>query len=254
MSSSDSPPQDLTLIDASRLATWFSIVTVLFRCPPTPDLCNETSPFLCKYYFQAKQIVTPHVQPYYNKYAAPYVEVAQPYYDAVNHKVITPASAYALQYGGPYVEQAREYGHAQWEKNGQPQLVQLQGLAQANYDKAVAPYLAQAGDALGPYYDLAKTQGSQFYDQYLLPGYTFVQPYAAQGYDVASDFTTTTALPTAYWAWGKTYAFIDTAVWPQVRIVYLDNVEPQLVRIGERLGRYKNKVKSSPKSSKVTDR
>lgn len=236
------------------MATWFSIITVLFRCPSTLDLCDENSPFLCKYYFQAKHVVAPHLQPYYNKYAAPYVEVAQPYYDTVNNKVITPASAYAVQYGGPYVEQARDFGYAQWEQNGQPQLVKLQTLAQANYDKTVAPYLEQAGDALGPYYEVAKSRGSEVYDQYLQPAYTFIQPYALQGYDVASDFTTTTALPTAYWAWGKTYAFLDTAVWPQVRIVYLENVEPQLVRIGERLGRYKNKVKPNTKSSKVDDR
>lgn len=228
---------------------------MLFRCPPTLDACDETSPFICKYYFQTKEVVSPHVQPYYAKYAAPYVEVAQPYYDTLNNQVITPASAYAVQYGGPYVQQASDYAHAQWEKNGQPQLVKLQNLAKTNYDKTVAPYLNQAGDALGPYYEIAKTQSSQIYDQYLLPGYTFVQPYAAQGYEVAADFTTTTALPTAYWAWGKTHAFLDTAVWPQLRIVYLENVEPQLVRIGERLGRYKNKVKSKSNANgpKVSD-
>lgn len=230
---------------------------MLFRCPPTLDACDETSPFICKYYFQTKEVVAPHVQPYYAKYAAPYVEVAQPYYDTLNNQVITPASAYAVQYGGPYVQQASDYAHVQWEKNGQPQLVKLQHLAQTNYDKTVAPYLNQAGDALGPYYEIAKTQSSQIYDQYLLPGYTFVQPYAAQGYEVAADFTTTTALPTAYWAWGKTHAFLDTAVWPQLRIVYLENVEPQLVRIGERLGRYKNKVKSKSNANtsgpKVTE-
>lgn len=198
--------------------------------------------------------MSPHVQPYYEKYAAPYVDIAQPYYETVNNKVITPASTYAVQYGGPYFEQARDFAYAQWEQNGQPQLVKLQDVAQQNYDKTVAPYVTQAQDALGPYYNVAKQQSSQVYNQYLLPGYTFAQPYAAHGYEVASDFTTTTVLPTTYWAWGKTYAFLDTAVWPQLRIVYLENVEPQLVRIGERLGRYKNKVKPNGKSTKVTER
>jgi hypothetical protein len=78
----------------------------------------------------------------------------------------------------------------------------------------------------------------------VLPGYQFMQPYAIEGYDVVSDFTTSRALPAAWWAWDKTYAFIDTAIWPYARVLYLENVEPQLLRIGERLGRYKNKVKS----------
>lgn len=120
----------------------------------------------------------------------------------------------------------------------------MQALAQSHYDKSVAPHLARATDTLEPYYDVLKTNALQTYYEYGLPAYGFVQPYAAQGYDVASDFTITTAIPTVWWAWGKTYAFLDTAVWPQLRIVYLENVEPQLVRIGERLGRYKTKVKS----------
>lgn len=98
----------------------------------------------------------------------------------------------------------------------------------------------QAGETIGPYYEIARTNALQAFYEYVLPSYEFVHPYAAHGYGVASDFTTNTALPTAYWAWNKTYVFLDTAVWPQLRVVYLENVEPQLVRIGERLGRYKH--------------
>lgn len=236
------------------MTTWFAIYTVLFRCPPTLDACTSESPFICKYYFQAKNIVSPHVQPYYDQYAAPYVEIAQPYYDTVNQKVLGPTRAYAVQYGAPWVEKAQEYGRAQWEQNGQPQLLKAQTAVQTQYDQFVAPHLDQAADTLGPYYDVAKTNALQAYYEYLLPGYEFVQPYALQGYGVASDFTAGTVLPSAWWAWNKTYAFLDTAVWPQLRIVYLENVEPQLVRIGERLGRYKTRVKSKSTAPVVPDR
>lgn len=186
----------------------------------------------------------PHVQPYYDQYAAPYVDTVQPYYDTLNANVLTPARGYALQYSAPYVEKAQVYGLAQWEKHGQPELAKVQDLAQKQYDQTIAPHLAHASTTLGPYYEIAKTRGQELYYEYVLPGYVFVQPYAIEGYDVVSDFTTTRALPSAWWAWDTTYAFIDTAVWPHVRILYLENVEPQLLRIGERLGRYKNKVKS----------
>lgn len=185
----------------------------------------------------------PHVQPYYDQYAAPYVEIARPYYETVDSKVWQPARGYAVQYGAPWVEKAQAHTLAQWEKNGRPQLVKYQALALAHYDQSVGPYVNQASERLGPYYEIARTNGLQVYYEYLQPGYEFVHPYAIQGYDAASDFTTNTALPTAYWTWNKTYAFIDSNVWPHVRSVYVKNVEPQLVRIGERLGRYKAKTK-----------
>ncbi|KAF5674221.1 hypothetical protein FDENT_10092 [Fusarium denticulatum] len=226
----------------ARLATWFAIYTVLFRCPPSLEQCDENTPSICKPYFQFKNTVQPHVQPYYDHYAAPYVEIARPYYDTVDSKVWQPTRAYAVQYGAPWVEKAQAHTQALWEKNGQPQLVKYQALARAHYDQSVGPYVSQAGEKLGPYYDIARTNGLQMYYEYLQPGYEFVHPYAIRGYDVASDFTTKTALPTAYWTWNKTYAFLDSNVWPHVRAVYVQNVEPQLVRIGERLGRYKTKT------------
>jgi hypothetical protein len=187
--------------------------------------------------------VQPHVQPYYDHYAAPYVEIARPYYDTVDSKVWQPTRAYAVQYGAPWVEKAQAHTQALWEKNGQPQLIKYQALARAHYDQSVGPYVNQAGEKLSPYYDIARTNGLQMYYEYLQPGYEFVHPYAIRGYDAASNFTTKTALPTAYWTWNKTYAFLDSNVWPHIRAVYVQNVEPQLVRIGERLGRYKTKTK-----------
>ncbi|KAM5366565.1 hypothetical protein ACJZ2D_010462 [Fusarium nematophilum] len=227
----------------ARLTAWAAILTVLFRCPSSLEACDETSPRICKPYFQIKNTVSPHVQPYYDHYAAPYVEVARPYYEIAESKVWQPTRAYAVQYGAPWVEKARDHALAQWEKNGQPQLSKYQGLAQAQYDQTVGPYVDQAGEALGPYLEIARTNGLQVYYEYLLPGYVYVHPYVVQGYGVASEFTTNTALPTAFWTWNKTYAFLYNSVWPHLRVVYVQNVEPQLVRIGERLGRYKTKVK-----------
>lgn len=120
-----------------------------------------------------------------------------------------------------------------------------QKLAQDKYDQTVAPHVAKASTTVGPYYDIARTSALQTYHDVLFPSYQFVQPYAAQGYAVASQFTTETAVPSAYWAWNKTYSFLDATVWPQFRVLYIENVEPQLARIGQRLGRYKNKTKGS---------
>ncbi|KAI6785357.1 uncharacterized protein J7T54_006999 [Emericellopsis cladophorae] len=234
---------------ASRLLIWYTIATVLFRCPSTHEACDESSPAVCDYYFRAKTAIAPHVQPHYEQYAAPYVEVAQPYYDAVNGKLLSPVRSYAVQYGGPWATKARDQSYAQWEKYGQPQLARTNAVVQENYDKTLAPHVRSFNQQLGPYLEIARTNVWQAYYEYIVPSYRFAQPYAVQAYDTTSDFTKTTALPAAWWTWNKSRAFLDSAVWPHIRLIYLQNVEPQLIRIGERLGRYKTKVKakSTPK-------
>ncbi|PTB58560.1 hypothetical protein M431DRAFT_490173 [Trichoderma harzianum CBS 226.95] len=228
----------------ARLATWAFILTLLFRCPSTLEECDQDSPFICKPYFQAKAAVAPYTLPYYDQYIAPYADFAWPYYQAVDSSVLTPARTYAVQYGGPWVEKGQEQVWAQWEKHGQPQVAQLRALSQKQYEETIAPYMERAGEVFGPYYEIGHINSLRLYYQVLLPSYELVQPYAHQGYNAASSFTTGTALPAAQWVWGKTNAFLNKAVWPQVRMVYVENVEPQLVRIGERLERYKNRAKT----------
>ncbi|KAF3074728.1 hypothetical protein CFAM422_003096 [Trichoderma lentiforme] len=228
----------------ARLATWAFILTLLFRCPSTLEECDQDSPFICKPYFQAKAAVAPYTLPYYDQYIAPYADFAWPYYQAVDSSVLTPARTYAVQYGGPWVEKGQEQVWVQWEKHGQPQVAQLRALSQKQYEETIAPYMERAGEVFGPYYEIGHTNSLRLYYQVLLPSYELVQPYAHQGYNAASSFTTGTALPAAQWVWGKTNAFLNKAVWPQVRMVYVENVEPQLVRIGERLERYKNRAKT----------
>lgn len=238
-------------LQITRLLIWFSIYTVVFRCPATLDDCDQDSPLVCKPYFQVKQAVTPHIEPYYDQYAAPYIEAARPYYNTVDEKVVAPVWGYAKQYGAPGVEQVQAFGKAQWEKNVEPQLTKYQTLARAQYNEKLAPHLNHVSTTVGPYYDIAHTNGLQMYHEFLVPSYQFVQPYARQGYLTTSTFAKSTVVPSVLFAWNKTYTFLDGSVWPHIRAVYSENVEPQLVKIGKRLGRYNSSKKSVPKS--VTD-
>lgn len=226
-----------------RIATWAAILTVLFRCPQSLEECDETSPYICKHYFRAKSIVAPHARPYYDKYAAPYVEIAQPYYDTVHANVLVPTQKLATRYGAPLVERGQNLVATQWELNGQPHLTRLQVIAKLRHDQFVAPHLERASEALGPYITSVKAGTAHALEAYGVPAYEFVTPYAGMAYGAARHVTLTTVVPTANWAWTSTNSFLDTAIWPQLRLVYQDNVEPQLVRIGERLERYRSKAK-----------
>ncbi|PON30018.1 hypothetical protein TGAM01_v201384 [Trichoderma gamsii] len=228
----------------ARLATWAVILTLLFRCPSTLEECNEDSPYICKPYFQAKEAIAPYTLPCYEQYVEPYVDFARPYYNSVDSHILTPVRVYAVQYGAPWVEKGQEKVWAQWEKHGRPQVEQLRALSQQQYEESIAPHLERAGEVLGPYYEVGRDGSLQVYHEYVLPTYELLQPYAQQGYNAASSFTTETALPAAHWTWARTNAFLNKAVWPQVRMVYVENVEPQLVRIGERLERYKNRART----------
>jgi len=144
------------------------------------------------------------------------------------------------KYGAPRVAQAQAFGQAQWDKNVQPQVLKYQTIARAKYDETLAPHVDKAYTAAAPYYDITKTNALQTYYEHILPTYTIVQPYAIQGYGLATDFVLDTAIPYSKWAWATTAIFLDRTVFPQIRILYGENVEPQLVRIGERLGRYRD--------------
>ncbi|KAH6629902.1 hypothetical protein B0J18DRAFT_462813 [Chaetomium sp. MPI-SDFR-AT-0129] len=232
---------------AARLFTWYTILTILFRCPATLDACDETTPGLCKPYFQLKHAVAPHLEPYYDTYAAPYVELVRPYYHTIDERVLTPGWRYAKQHGAPRVEQLQALGATQWEKTVQPQVEKYQVLARAQYDEWLAPHLDRVSTALGPYYENVWTNGLQTYHERLVPAYQYVQPQLAEGYRTASVFTSETVVPAFVWTWNKTYVFLDGTVGPQVKAIYVENVEPQLHKIGKRLGRYSSGKKSVPK-------
>lgn len=195
---------------------------------------------MCKPYFQLKSALSPHLEPYYESYAAPYVNAARPYYNTLDNKVITPVTALSMKYGAPRVAQAQAFGTAQWEKNLQPQVRKYQKVAQLKYDQTLAPHINKASSAVTPYVDIAKTNALQTYYGHVLPTYVAVQPYALQGYGLASGFLVGTVVPYSQWAWSTGGIFLDRTVFPKLRILYGENVEPQLVRIGERLGRYRD--------------
>ncbi|KAL2123575.1 hypothetical protein VTJ04DRAFT_4030 [Mycothermus thermophilus] len=233
----------------ARLLTWYSIITIIFRCPSSLDACDDTSPRICRPYFHLRNAVAPHIEPYYDTYAAPYVEIARPYYVAVDRAIVTPSWAYVKQHAAPHIEQLQTVARAHWDKTIQPQVDQYRDLAKARYDESLAPHVAQVAAAAQPYYEIARTNALQAYHGAIVPAYHFAHPYLVEGYHAASVFTSNTLVPAAAWAWDRTYTFLEGTVGPRIRAVYAENVEPQLVKIGKRLGRYTNSPtrKSVPK-------
>ena len=242
-----------------KILVWYSIITLAFRCPKTSDQLTDTSPRICKPNLQAKEFVQPYLQPYYEQYLDPYVQKAQPYVDHLNDRVYKPGLAAYEQYGAPRVTEAQKYSQQQWEKTIKPQLDVARQQVGRQYDAALAPHVKKVQDVVQPYYDQVRTSANDIWELEVQPVYRNTAPYARKIYDQGQDFAVNTALPQAQYASNTARTFWSRQVWPRLRVLYGENVEPQLHRITERLGRYKDgkrleaEIKSMESESKASE-
>ncbi|KAF1840131.1 uncharacterized protein K460DRAFT_203752 [Cucurbitaria berberidis CBS 394.84] len=231
----------------ARLATWYIIITFAFRCPSSLTHINDSSPRVCKPYLQARSYAAPHLDPYYQTYVAPHVDKVKPYTDRFEKDVYTPVTAFTkdkyASYGAHRVEFATKYAEAQYDKIVRPQLQNAQDKVKGQYDLYLGPHVKKASDAAAPYYDQSKASLDEIYHLSVLPAYEASLPYLQKAHTHGHHLLVDTVFPHVRSARDTTWAFVVRTIWPQLRILYGDNVEPQLVRISERLGRYRDQQK-----------
>lgn len=191
----------------------------------------------------ARSYVEPHVIPYYNAHAAPYIDAARPYVRIINEKIYTPASNIAKQgyetYGAPALDRAQAYGQQQWDANVVPHVQVAKGKATDWYEAQVAPHVDYVVAILSPYYNKVHRAYWTAVDGYFLPFAAKYQPYIGKTYTSGQEILTTTVLPHAHNAWYLTVHFVNHSLWPRISSLYSENVEPQLVKIGQRLASYR---------------
>jgi hypothetical protein len=202
---------------------------------------------VCKPYLHARSYVTPYLDPYYHTYIAPQVEKVQPYIDRIDKQVYTPVSTFTKDkyatYGSHRVAQTQKYAEAQWERTVRPQLQKAQTQAKGQYDVYLSPHVKQVSNAAAPYYEQTKDSLAEIYHLTVLPAYEVVLPYSHQAYVYGNHVLAHIVFPHVRSVKDAGWTFITRTLWPQLRVLYGDNVEPQLVRIQERLGRYKDQQK-----------
>lgn len=231
----------------ARLTTWYLIITFLFRCPASLTQLNDDSPRLCRPYIQARSYAAPYLDPYYYAYVAPQVDKVKPYTDRFEQHIYTPVSTFTKDkyavYGAHRVELAKKYAEAQYDKSIRPQVQAGQDKAQALYHMYLGHHVQKAADAAAPYYDQTKASLGEIYQLTILPAYKTSLPYMRKAHSVGHHFLVDTVFPHVNVAKDAIWSFITRTVWPRLRVLYGDNVEPQLVRISERLGRYRDQQK-----------
>jgi hypothetical protein len=187
--------------------------------------------------------VEPYVTPYYDTYAAPYVDQARPYVEAVNQQVYVPASKIVKsgyeKYGAPAWQQAQEYGASQWKVQVTPRLEAAQGQAHQIYMAHVDPYVQRGMAVVSPYYQKANNAARTAYWDHFVPFYTRSQPFIGKTYATSQGILTTHVMPGARYTWSSVVYFANSSLWPQITGLYSEQVEPQLVKIGQRLASYR---------------
>ena len=223
---------------------WYTLITALFRCPASSTELTGSSPQICRPYLTTRSYVAPYIQPYYNTYGAPYVDSARPHVEKVNKQFIQPSVKYGTekykQYGAPQVELVQQYGQGHWEKNLKPQLETVRLQIKSQYDSSLAPQLSRISAAVAPYYKASRQHAHNLYTQRIMPTYTTILPYLQNAYLKSHSFAMDIGFPYAQSARDSILVFWNRTLWPKVRILYGENVEPQLARIRERLGRYRD--------------
>ncbi|KAF2264151.1 hypothetical protein CC78DRAFT_544316 [Lojkania enalia] len=232
---------------AGRLVTWYILITIFFRCPSSLSHLSDASPRICRPYLHASSYAAPYVDPYYQAYLAPQVEKLQPYVDHFDSQVYTPLAAFTKDkyatYGAHRVESAQNFLEAEWDKSIRPQLQNIQGQVKGQYDLYLGPYVKQLTDNLEPHYVQTKESLVEIYHLTILPAYEVVLPYSHKAYIHGHHVVSHIVFPYVRYAKDTVLTFLTRTLWPQVRVLYGDNVEPQLVRIRERLGRYNDQQK-----------
>lgn len=233
-----------------RLGMWYIIIAGLLWCPSTTTSRIEDSSWVCTPYSGIRSYITPHLKPYYDAYAAASVERARPYAEDLYQRVYAPSAKFSKEtyetYGAPRVDEATKYAQDQWARTLKPQIEAAQAEGRKRYDSTLAPQVSKVSAITLPYFEAARDGVLVIYNTQLLPTFTASRPYVEQAYALGHKVAIENGLPHIQSGWTYTTIFVQGTLWPQVQILYGENVEPQLLRIGERLGRYRdgNRIKA----------
>lgn len=216
-----------------RVVAWYTLYTVLFRCPdlPTPD-----SPGICHPANTIKAALRPHVQPYYDSYVSPYVHQYSPYVHQINKDYVVPTynTLYAsyVHFGEPYVAKGTELAAAEYDRLLKPHVAIARGKAEDIYSVYVSPHAEKASHVwvndVKPTVDAAEVKAEVFYKDTVLPNYKKVHPYIAKAYEHAKYLVLVVIAPVVKEGGEKAVGW-GIGMWSEV-------VRPQVGRIGERLG------------------
>jgi hypothetical protein len=160
---------------------------------------------------------------------------------------LAPATTFTKRnyesYGAPQVARLQSFSDDTWSNTLKPRLELRREWLKSQYDQKLSPHVKQFTTVANPYATKARGELVDIYQYTLVPAFNKALPYLQNAYNQGHYITTVVVLPYVQSAERSTVAFLSRKIWPQLVIVYGENVEPQLMKISERLGRYKDSKK-----------
>ncbi|CUS11989.1 unnamed protein product [Tuber aestivum] len=209
----------------ARILAWYTLYTVLFRCPTVP---TNVSPTICHTSHAISNALRPHLEPYYDTYVSPYVTEYGPHVKYTNEHYITPVyrSAFSSyeKFAAPHVARGQEYASKEYNRSVRPRVDEVSKKARVYYDGYLSPHVATANEF-----------------------YASAQPYLVRVGKTAEWFSREILVPAFERSLEQLRHIIVTVIAPLVRAngekavgwgigVWSEVVRPQVGRIGKRLG------------------
>jgi hypothetical protein len=186
--------------------------------------------------------VKPYIEPAYNSYIAPYVQVARPYADKACTNVYIPASNIATnvykRHAEPIIAQAWRQGQKEWYARAHPYVKRYSAVLNKQYQHHVEPRIREANRVLDPWWTWARATADKQYHQVLVPASRRITPYAQRIYNQSRHYAVHYAIPTARQGAYSAVVFIKRRIWPSIYLLYGQHIEPQISKIRLRLASY----------------
>ncbi|KAI5290503.1 hypothetical protein KEM54_001341, partial [Ascosphaera aggregata] len=239
-----------------RLAIWYTIIASLLYCPShsdsSPEL-SETKSKLCRPYFRVRSYLHPHVSSYYDQYATPYIEIAQPYAEKLHDTVYLPVVEYTqdkyYKHGDQHVQKVISYAKNEWDRRAGPKVREVADTMRSKYVTVVEPSAQQVIVASAPYHkaalsfkEKARYHANYIYSFYVDKYHQFLEAYVEHGLTKGHEVAVLVmdkALPYSKQAVSATVNVWADTVRPRIKDLYSQNIEPQLLRISRKLATYR---------------
>jgi hypothetical protein len=232
----------------NRLLAWYVLYMIFWGCPQNARL-DPSAPIVCQRADAVKHSIAPHIKPYYDTYAEPYLARAQPY--------LSKGQGYYEQFGAPTVAKGQDL----WVKQASPRIQKGYSAVNSQYNKHIHPVLDQYvlsksresynkylhphvqtlsthyQKSVHPYFRAANDQVYNIYNQRLVPAYHATAPRVQYALHTAERTYAKQVEPRVHAVLKWIVIKFNNVIVPRVKILWGVHVQPQLDRIHDKVFR-----------------
>lgn len=191
----------------------------------------------------ARSHIDTYIIPYYHEHGEKYVQVVHPYVQKVNERVYVPISEFTKRkyraHGEPRVDIVLSYVRNNWQHFAEPRIRSLKNTAILRYNNTISPHVKQVVSTAA-LYQRALIAHASFVHGFIVRKYhQHADPIVRHIYHSGRLIFIARVLPHIERGWLSYISFMNGTVRPFMTGLYTKNVEPQLVKISQKLASYK---------------